>query len=61
MVMRKMKTYAGLALVVAGAVLLVLAYLAGWTSSNWVLLAGLLLIAVGNILHVRLLKKAGKY
>ena len=61
MVMREMKTYAGLALVVAGAVLLVLAYLAGWTSSNWVLLAGLLLIAVGNILHVRLLKKTGKY
>ena len=51
----------GLALIVVGAILLAIAYLAGWTSSNLVLLAGLALIVVGVILHVKSAKLGDKY
>lgn len=48
-----------MALVVAGALLLVASYIAGWTSSNLVLLTGLIIIILGAALHIRQLKKAG--
>ena len=51
----------GLALIVVGAILLAIAYLAGWTSSNLVLLAGLAFIVVGVILHVKSAKLGDKY
>ena len=51
----------GMALVVAGALLLVASYIAGWTSSNLVLLTGLIIIILGAALHIRQLKKGGKY
>ena len=51
----------GMALVVAGALLLVVSYIAGWTSSNLVLLTGLIIIILGAALHIRQLKKGGKY
>jgi hypothetical protein len=50
-----------MALVVAGALLLVVSYIAGWTSSNLVLLTGLIIIILGAALHIRQLKKGGKY
>ena len=51
----------GLALVLAGAILLIVAYLVGWTSSNLVLLAGWLMIVIGAYLHIRQQKKREKY
>jgi membrane-bound ClpP family serine protease len=51
----------GVALVIIGALFLILAYLAGWTSSNLVLLGGLLIIIIGIILHVKLTKSGQKY
>ena len=56
-----MKQYIGIALVVAGALLLIVSYIAGWTSSNIVLLTGLIIIILGAALHIRQLKKGGKY
>ena len=51
----------GVALVSAGALLLIVAYLVGWTSNNLVLLAGLLMVIIGVILHVKLAKSGEKY
>ena len=39
----------GVALVVAGAILLIVSYLLGWTSSNFVLLGGLFIIILGGL------------
>ena len=55
------KQYIGIALVVASALLLGVGYLMGWTSSNMVLLAGLILIICGVYWHVRQQKKCEKY
>ena len=55
------KQYIGIALVVAGALLLLISKIVGWTSSNLVLLSGLALIVLGVILHVKLIKSAEKY
>ena len=54
------KQYIGIALVVAGALLLLISKIVGWTSSNLVLLSGLALIVLGVILHVKLIKSAEK-
>jgi hypothetical protein len=51
----------GVALVIAGALFLIVAYLIGWTSNNWVLLSALLIIVIGVILYVKLTKSDGKY
>ncbi len=51
----------GLALVAAGAILLLVAWLTGLTTVNAVLLAGLIFIVLGVVLYVRGAKKAGKY
>ena len=51
----------GVALVVAGALLLIVSKIAGWTSSNLVLLSGLIIIIIGLFLHVKLTKSAEKY
>ena len=40
--MSGMRSYIGVALILVGALLLIVGYIAGWTSSNLVLLAGLL-------------------
>ena len=55
------KQYIGIALVVAGALLLLISKIVGWTSSNLVLLSGLALIVLGVILHVELIKSSEKY
>jgi hypothetical protein len=51
----------GVALVIAGALLLIVSKIVGWTSSNLVLLTGLVLIILGIILHVKSIKSAEKY
>ena len=51
----------GVALVVAGALLLMVGKIAGWTSSNLMLLTGLIIIIIGIILHVKLSKSGEKY
>ena len=56
-----LKSLIGVALVSAGALLLIVAYLAGLTSSNWVLLLGLIMIICGIILHVKQAKRGMKY
>ena len=59
--MRLLRPYSGVALIVIGALLLLVSSLAGWTSSNLVLLGGLVLIVAGVIVHVRMIKKGEKY
>ena len=51
----------GLALVLAGAILLIVSKIVGWTSSNLVLLTGLIIIILGTFLHVWQQKKGEKY
>ena len=55
------KQYMGIALVVAGALLLMVSYLTGWSSSNLVLLTGLIIIILGVVWHVKHIKSGGKY
>ncbi|MBQ8655869.1 MAG: hypothetical protein IJ527_02240 [Prevotella sp.] len=59
--MNTLKRYGGMALVLAGALLLAVSYLTGWTSSNLVLVGGFLLVFVGVILYVVLTKSTEKY
>ena len=59
--MISIKSYIGVALVVAGALLLIVSYIAGWTSSNLILLSGLTLIVLGAFLHVKHIKSTEKY
>lgn len=53
--------YLGVALVLAGALLLIVSYLAGFTRYNLVLLTGLIIIILGAVLHVQRQKKGEKY
>ena len=55
------KPYIGVALVVAGAILLIVSKIVGWTSNNLVLLTGLIIIIIGAALHVKHIKSAEKY
>ena len=59
--MTGLKPYLGVALVIAGALFLIVAYLVGWTSSNWVLLSALIIIILGVVLYVRQQKRCEKY
>ncbi len=59
--MTELKSYLGVALVIIGALLLIGGYVAGWTSSNLVLLTGFILIIAGAVAHIRHLKKSEKY
>ena len=56
-----LRPYLGLALVFTGAILLIISYLLGWTTSNYVLLGGFFIIIIGVILHVRAQKRTEKY
>jgi hypothetical protein len=55
------KQYGGVVLIVIGALLLGIGDMAGLTSSNLLLLGGLLMVFVGVVLHVRQQKKCEKY
>ena len=54
--MNSLKQLSGVALVSTGALLLIVSFLVGWTSSNIVLILCLLLIVIGVVLHVKLAK-----
>ena len=58
--MNIVKPYGGLALIVIGAILLLLEYLK-WLTGNGVLLAGLFFIIAGIVTHILLQKRGGKY
>ena len=55
------KAYLGVALVLAGALLLLVSYLTGFTRYNLVLLTGLIFLVLGVVLHVRQQKRGEKY
>ena len=57
----RLKQLIGVELLMAGALGVIVAYLLCCTSSNLVLLGGLLTILIGVILHVKLTKSGGKY
>jgi len=59
--MSTIKQYIGVAMVVAGALFLIVSKIMGWTSSNLVLLTGLIIIIIGIVVHVKLIKSAEKY
>jgi len=59
--MNELKQNFGIALVVAGALLLLLSKVVGLAAHNLVLLTGLLLIIIGVVVHVKLIKSAEKY
>lgn len=52
---------AGLFMVYAGALMLIVSYFFGWTDINFLLFACLLFIAAGIVLHVAMLKRESKY
>ncbi len=56
-----LKQNIGMALVVTGALLLIISFFLGWTSSNLILLSALIIIMVGAFLHVWQQKKLDKY
>jgi membrane-bound ClpP family serine protease len=58
--MTSLKPYWGVALIVVGAILLLLEYLEAITG-NMVLLTGLTLIIIGIVTHVMVQKYGGKY
>lgn len=59
--MKRYAHLAGMALVVAGAILLLVSYPTGWKDSNVVLLTGWGMTATGLLLHVWLQKRGRKY
>ena len=59
--MSGLKSYVGVALILVGALLLIVSYIAGWASSNLVLLSGLILIVLGAFMHIKHLKNGEKY
>ncbi len=59
--MNNIRQLTGVALVIIGALFLIIAYLVGWTTSNIVLLIGLIIIIIGVIMHVKLAKSGEKY
>jgi membrane-bound ClpP family serine protease len=59
--MTTIKGYMGVALILLGALLLIVSYIAGWASSNLVLLSGLILIVLGAFMHIKHLKNGEKY
>ena len=59
--MTTIKGYMGVALILLGALLLIVSYIAGWASSNLVLLLGLILIVLGAFMHIKHLKSGEKY
>ena len=59
--MRLWRQLIGVALVITGALFLIVAFWAGWTSNNLVLLLGLIIMLIGLFLHVKYAKTGEKY
>ena len=54
-------TYLGIALIVVGALTLVVTRIDSLSNHNWLLLTGLLLIVAGIVLHIRGIKRESNY
>ena len=59
--MKKSASYAGVFLILLGTLLLVLTRFRALTGNNMLLLAGLLTIICGIVLHLLLIKHSSKY
>ena len=59
--MKRIISYAGVALIVAGALTLAATRIGNLSNNNWLLVGGLLLIVVGIVLHIRSIKHESKY
>ena len=59
--MKKIRQYAGVMLIVLGTLALVATRLKALNSNNTLLLAGLLMIVVGIVVHIRSIKHASEY
>jgi hypothetical protein len=55
------KHHLGMAAIYAGVFLLIVAFICGWTTHNWLLFLCLALIIGGLALHVVMVKKKSKY
>lgn len=54
--MKKAKPFIGIILIVLGTLMLTATQLKALNGNNWLLLAGLLLIVAGILLHIRIIK-----
>ena len=59
--MKKIGQYLGIILIIIGTLVLVATRIPSLTSSNAMLLSGLLLIVAGIILHIRSIKQQSNY
>lgn len=59
--MKKFAPYYGLTLIIIGVVTLTATRLRTFSSNNWLLVTGLLLIIAGIVLHVRHIKRQSEY
>ncbi|MBE6248424.1 MAG: hypothetical protein E7106_04125 [Prevotella sp.] len=59
--MKKISQYLGIILIIIGTLVLVATRIPSLTSSNAMLLSGLLLIVAGIILHIRSIKHQSNY
>ena len=59
--MKKIGQYLGIILIIIGTLVLVATHIPSLTSSNAMLLSGLLLIVAGIILHIRSIKHQSNY
>ena len=59
--MKKKPRFSGIFLIIIGTLVLIITHFNNLDSHNWLLLSGLLLIVAGCLLHIRLIKRQGKY
>ena len=59
--MKKLIPFTGIILIIMGTLVLVGTHFCNLDNHNWLLLSGLLFIVAGCLLHIRLIKRQGKY
>ena len=59
--MKSFKHNIGIILIILGVIVLILTRFALFSSSNWMLLSGLLLIVAGIVFHIRSIKHESNY
>ena len=59
--MKKFTDNAGVILILLGTTLLVTTRIGKWSTHNWLLLIGLLLIVAGVFVHIRSIKHESRY
>ena len=58
---KRWKKHVGMALVLAGVILLIVSFVAGWTHINGLMLTAWLCVVLGVVVHVWNQKKQSKY